>query len=137
MRRFEGSRNIHRGQGLVTIVVMADITVFHNPNCGTSRGVLEILAERGFEVEVVPYLKQPLTKSQLESIVAAIDVAPGELVRDDNRFKELALHKADYTTKSAVVKLLLEHPELMQRPIVVKGTTVILARPKDKVNAIL
>lgn len=116
---------------------MADIVVYHNPNCGTSRGVLEILNERGEAVEVIQYLKHPLTKAQLEVIVKAIDVEPGELVRNDNRFKELGLDKADYTTATTVVALLLKHPELMQRPIVVRGKRVVLARPKDKVAELL
>ena len=116
---------------------MADIVVYHNPNCGTSRSVLEILADRGVDVEVVQYLKTPLTKTQLEVIVNAIDVEPSELVRDDNRFKELGLSKADYVTAKAVVALLLEHPELMQRPIAIKGKQVVLARPKDKINALI
>ncbi len=116
---------------------MADVVVYHNPNCGTSRGVLEILGEAGVAVDVVQYLKTPLSKAQLETIVGSIDVEPAELVRDDNRFKELGLNKADYTTKAAVVKVLLAHPELMQRPIAIKGKTVILARPKDKINALL
>jgi arsenate reductase len=119
------------------LAAMADIVVYHNPNCGTSRGVLEILAEHGVAVDVVQYLKTPLSKAQLETIVGAIDVEPAELVRNDNRFKELGLDKTDYTTKAQVVKLLVEHPELMQRPIAVKGKTVILARPKDKITSIL
>ena len=116
---------------------MADIVVYHNPNCGTSRGVLEILAEHNVEVDVVQYLKTPLTKAQLVAIVKAIDVAPAELVRNDNRFKELGLDPAAYTTAAEVVALLVEHPELMQRPIVIKGKQVVLARPKDKVLALL
>ena len=116
---------------------MADVVVYHNPNCGTSRGVLELLAGAGVDADVVQYLKTPLSKAQLETIVDSIDVEPAELVRDDNRFKELGLRKDDYTSKAAVVKLLLEHPELMQRPIVIKGKAVILARPKDKTNALL
>ena len=116
---------------------MAEIVVYHNPNCGTSRGVLEILAEAGVEVDVVQYLKTPLTKAQLETIVDAIDVEPAELVRDDNRFKELGLNQGDYTTQAAVVKLLLLHPELMQRPVAIKGKTVILARPKDKIHTLI
>jgi arsenate reductase (glutaredoxin) len=116
---------------------MAEIVVYHNPNCGTSRGVLEILSAAGVDVDVVQYLKTPLSKAQLETIVDAIDVEPGELVRDDNRFKELGLDQGDYITKAAVVKLLLAHPELMQRPVVIKGKTVILARPKDKIHALI
>ena len=111
--------------------------MYHNPNCGTSRGVLEILRAAGVEVDVVQYLKTPLTKAQLETIVGAIDVAPEELVRDDNRFKELGLNRSDYSTAAAVVQLLLAHPELMQRPVAIKGKTVILARPKDKIRALI
>ncbi len=73
--------------------------------------------------------------------MAAIDVAPADLVRKDPRFKELGLDAADYTTAPAVVKLLAEHPELMQRPIAVSGSlqrgTVILARPKEKILGLL
>ena len=116
---------------------MAEIVVYHNPNCGTSRGVLEILAEAGIDVDIVQYLKTPLSKAQLETIVGAIDVPPADLVRDDNRFKELGLNKGDYTSKTAVVEVLLAHPELMQRPVVIKGKTVILARPNDKINALI
>ena len=116
---------------------MADIVVYHNPSCGTSRGVLEILAEHNVDVEVVQYLKTPLSKAQLEVIVKTIDVAPQELVRNDNRFKELGLNAADYTTSTSVVALLLEHPELMQRPIAIKGKQVVLARPKEKISALI
>ncbi len=116
---------------------MADIVVYHNPSCGTSRGVLEILAHAGIDVDVVRYLETPLTQAQLAAIVDAIDVEPSELVRNDKRFKELGLMKDDYISKDAVVKLLLAHPELMQRPIVIKDKTVILARPKEKINALL
>jgi arsenate reductase len=58
-------------------------------------------------------------------------------VRKDPRFKELGLDPAAYTTKTAVVALLVEHPELMQRPIAVLGTRTILARPKEKIFDLL
>lgn len=62
---------------------------------------------------------------------------PAELVRKDPRFKELGLDPAAYTTKAAVVALLLEHPALMQRPIAVRGGRTILARPKEKILDLL
>jgi arsenate reductase len=96
-----------------------------------------LLRERGVEFDVVEYLKQPLTKAQLETIVDAIDVEPAALVRQDPRFKELGLDPADYTTKTAVVRLLVEHPALMQRPIAVRGARTILARPKEKILDLL
>jgi len=111
--------------------------VYHNPVCGKSRGALEILAERGVDVDVIEYLKAPPTRAELERIVDAIPDPPGALVRNDKRFKELELHAADYTTKAQVVALLLEHPELMERPVVFRGDRAVIARPSEKVLELL
>lgn len=62
---------------------------------------------------------------------------PQDLVRKDKRFKDLGLNADDYRTKSAVVEVLLEHPELMERPVVVKGNKAVIARPSDKVEEFL
>ena len=107
--------------------------VFHNPVCSKSRGALEILSERGIETDVVEYLKAPPDRATLERIVDAIPNPPGELVRKDKRFKELGLAAADYTTRDAVVGLLLEHPELMERPVVFRGERAVIARPSETV----
>lgn len=66
-----------------------------------------------------------------------IDDPPAELVRKDKNFKDLGLNASDYTTENAVVALLLEHPRLMQRPVVVRGDRAVIARPSDKVKALL
>ena len=99
--------------------------------------MLEILRDRGVEFDVIEYLKQLPTRADLERILAAIPDEPGELVRKDKRFGELGLDAADYTTAEAVVDLLLEHPELMQRPVVFKGDEALICRPSDKVLAFL
>jgi arsenate reductase len=69
--------------------------------------------------------------------VRLLGVAPGELVRKDKRFTELGLNGADYQTAEQAVALLLEHPELMQRPIVVAGDRAIIARPSERVVELL
>ncbi len=66
-----------------------------------------------------------------------IDDPPAELVRKDKNFKDLGLNAGDYTTEDAVIALLLEHPRLMQRPVVVRGDRAVIARPSDKVEALL
>ncbi len=66
-----------------------------------------------------------------------VDVAPGGLVRKDKHFKDLGLNAADYTTIDAVVKLLAEHPRLMQRPIAVRGGRAVVGRPSEKVEELL
>ncbi|MGH7949381.1 MAG: ArsC/Spx/MgsR family protein [Candidatus Binataceae bacterium] len=61
-----------------------------------------------------------------------LESPPAELVRKDQRFKELSLNPDDYVTRDSVVALLLAHPELMQRPIVIRGDRAVIARPPEK-----
>ena len=99
--------------------------------------MLEILHDRGVEFDVVEYLKTPLDRADFERILDAIPDPPADLVRKDKKFGELGLDADDYTTKAAVIDLLLEHPVLMQRPIVFKGDEALICRPSDKVLAFL
>lgn len=116
---------------------MAGVTIYHNPVCGQSRGALEILRERGVDPEVVEYLKTPLDRATLERFLDLLPDPPADLVRKDKRFKELALDADAYQTREQVVAVLLKHPELMQRPVVVRGKRAVLARPSEKVLALL
>ena len=111
--------------------------MYHNPSCSKSRGALEILADKGVEHDVVEYLKAPPDRATLERILDAVAHAPAELVRKDGRFDELGLNASDYTTREAVVELLLEHPELMQRPVIFRGERAVIARPSEKVLELL
>jgi len=112
---------------------VSDYLVFHNPSCSKSRGALQILADEGIETDIVEYLKAPPDRATLERIVDTIPNPPAELVRKDKRFKELGLDAADYTERDAVVALLLEHPELMERPVVFHGDRAVIARPSELV----
>jgi arsenate reductase (glutaredoxin) len=111
--------------------------VYFNPSCSKARGAVEILRERGIELDVVEYLKQHPTRADLERIVDAIPDPPASLVRKDKRFAELGLDAADYETKEQVVAVLLEHPELMERPVVFRGDRAVIARPSEKVLELL
>jgi arsenate reductase len=66
-----------------------------------------------------------------------LDTPPAEMVRKDRRFEELGLKAADYVTAEAVVALLMKHPELMQRPVIVKGDKAVIARPPERLLALL
>ncbi len=116
---------------------MSDTQILHNPSCSKSRGALEILRERGVDADVTEYLKAPLDRAALERIVDLIDDEPAALVRKDAHFKELGLDGADYVTKDQVVALLLEHPRLMERPVVVVGDRAVIARPPEKLLALI
>jgi arsenate reductase (glutaredoxin) len=96
-----------------------------------------LLRAQGVEFDTVEYLKTPLHRTTLERIVAMLDTTPAELVRKDRRFEDLGLKAADYVSAKAVVELLLKHPELMQRPVIVKGAKAVIARPPERLLALL
>jgi len=116
---------------------MKRVTIYHNPACKHSRGALELLDTRHVEHDTVEYLKTPPDRATLEKIIDMLGEPPAEMVRDDNRFKELGLKREDYRTKKAVVDLLLKHPELMQRPIIIKAGRAVIARPPEKLLPLL
>jgi arsenate reductase (glutaredoxin) len=114
---------------------MDSITLYHNPSCSHSRGALALLNQRGVNFELIEYLKTPPSRSALEGIIAILEGPVADLVRKDKRFEELKLNAVDYTNPESVIALLLEHPELMQRPIVIRGGRAIIARPAEKLEA--
>jgi arsenate reductase len=112
---------------------MADeIVVFHNPVCSNSRGSLALLGEHDIEPDVIEYLHHPPDRGTLERILDAISDPPGALVRHDKRFAELGLDEGAYEDRESVIAVLLEHPELMQRPVVFVGDRAVIARPPEK-----
>ena len=98
---------------------------------------MELLRSRDVEFDIIEYLKKPPTRETLEKIIDMLDGPAADLVRKDKRFKELGLNADDYLEKKAVVALLLKHPELMQRPIIIRGKRAIIARPPEKLAALL
>ena len=116
---------------------MADLTVFHNPNCSTSRHAIDEVAGAGTDADVVQYLKTPLDRQGVLDLIAKLEDPPADLVRKDGFFTDQGLSEADYTTAEAVADLLVAHPRLMQRPVLVKGDRAIIGRPKDRVAAFI
>jgi arsenate reductase (glutaredoxin) len=95
------------------------------------------LRDRNVEFDVIEYLKQPLSRETLMQFLDLLPNEPADLVRKDKKFKQLGLKADDYVTREAVVDLLLEHPVLMQRPVIIRGERAIIARPSDTVNELL
>ncbi len=116
---------------------MSDMRIYHNPACSHSRGALEILEQQTAHVEVVLYLETPPSKEELERLLEFLEDPAADVVRKDKRFQELGLVESDYQTPGEVVAILTEHPELMQRPIIVKDDKAVLARPSEKVLTLL
>lgn len=116
---------------------MADLTLFHNPRCSTSRAALDAVSAAGADATVVQYLKTPLDEAGLRELLGRLEDPVTDLVRRDAAFKELGLTDDDVATPDQVVAVLLQHPRLMQRPVLVRGDRAIIGRPKDRVPAFL
>lgn len=116
---------------------MPDVTVLHNSACSTSRHALDEAGAADVDVEVVQYLKTPLDRAELLELMGKLEDPPADLVRKDGFFKAQGLVADDYVTPETVADLLVEHPRLMQRPVLVRGDRAIIGRPKDRVAAFL
>ena len=116
---------------------MADVTILHNTACSTSKHALAEAEESGTVADVVQYLKTPLGRNALLDLMGKLEDPPADLVRKDPFFAQLGLDAADYVTPEAVADLLVEHPRLMQRPVLIKGERAIIGRPKDRIRPFL
>ena len=116
---------------------MKDVTIYFNPSCSKCRTALELLDNRGIEPAVVRYLDDNPDREALLQIIEMISDDPAELIRKDSNFKALGLNAEDYVTKEAVADFLVEHPNLMQRPIVVHGSNAVIARPPERISEVL
>lgn len=116
---------------------MSDITIFHNPACGTSRNTLALIREKGFEPTVVEYLKTPLDAAQLRALVAELGIPVRALLREKTPpFDELRLADAKWSDEQ-LIGFMAEHPILMNRPVVRTPRGAALCRPAERVLALL
>jgi len=116
---------------------MADVVIFHNPHCNSSRNAVTIAEELGVDFEVVLYLKTPPDAEALRSIVAKLEDPVTDLVRRDSLWSKLGLTDADAATEEQVIDLLVRHKQLLQRPVVVTPAKAIVGRPKERVRELL
>ncbi len=116
---------------------MSDVTIFHNPACGTSRNVLGLIRNAGIEPNVVLYLKTPPSRAELEALIVKMGVPVREILREKGTpFAELGLGdpaKGD----AELIDAILAHPILMNRPIVVTEKGARLCRPSETVLDLL
>ena len=116
---------------------MTTITIYHNPACGTSRNVLALIRNSGEEPQVVEYLKTPPDRATLERLIAAMGVPVRDVLRQKGTpFDELGLADPSWTD-AQLVDFMLQHPILINRPIVVTPLGTRLCRPSEMVLDIL
>jgi arsenate reductase len=112
-------------------------TIYHNPRCGTSRTTLAAIRDAGIEPEVIEYLQYPPGRARLLALMKAAGLSPRDLVRPKEKvFAELGLD-IERASDEALLDAMVEHPILMNRPIVVTARGVRLCRPAERLNEIL
>ncbi|MGL4557050.1 MAG: arsenate reductase (glutaredoxin) [Afipia sp.] len=113
------------------------ITIYHNPNCGTSRNTLAMIRQSGTEPTVIEYLKQPPARAELIELIAAMGIPVRTLLREKGTpYAQLGLSDPKWTDDE-LLDLMLAHPVLINRPIVVTPKGVKLCRPSEAVLDIL
>ena len=116
---------------------MAGITIYHNPACGTSRNTLAMIRNSGAEPEVIEYLKTPPGKPTLQKLLAAMGMGVRDLLRQKGTpYEELGLSDPQWTDEQ-LLDFMVQHPVLMNRPVVVTPLGTRLCRPSERVLDIL
>ena len=114
-----------------------NVTIYHNPSCGTSRNVLAMIRQSGVEPEVIAYLETPPSRETLERLLAAMGKRPRDILRRKGTpYDELGLDDPALSD-AALLDAMLAHPILIERPIVVTAKGVRLCRPSETVLEIL
>jgi len=113
------------------------VTIYHNPDCGTSRNALAMIEAAGYRPEIVDYRKNGWTRSQLDHLLAAMDASPRTLLRDKGTpAAELGLLDPAISDE-AILAAMVAHPILVNRPIVVTPKGTKLCRPSEEVLSLL
>src|SRR5450631_4761239 len=108
---------------------MTEVTIYHNPSCGTSRNTLALIRNAGIEPTVIEYLKAPPDRATLKSLTSRMGIRPRDLLREKGTpYAELGLADARWTDDE-LLDFMLAHPILINRPIVVTAKGARLCRP--------
>jgi arsenate reductase len=115
---------------------MNDLTIYHNPRCGTSRATLTLLQEHGLTPRIVEYLQSPPSAAELKAIIAMLGIRPEQLVR-----KGEEIYRNRYAGKTLSddqwIAAMVRDPILIERPVVVHGNRAVIGRPPEAVLDLL
>jgi arsenate reductase len=113
------------------------VTIYHNPRCGKSRQTLQLLKDQGIEPDIIEYLKTPPSVQELDDILKKLGMEPRDLMRKkEAEYKANALDDATQD-RQTLIQAMVEHPILIERPIVLANGKAAVGRPPENVLAIL
>ena len=112
------------------------ITIYHNARCRKSREGLEIVKQSEKDYVVRQYLKEPLTEEELRELVKKLNIAPLELVRTEEKIWKQEYRNKDLDDEE-LIRVMTEHPKLIQRPIVVRDNEAVVGRPAERISQLI
>jgi arsenate reductase len=112
------------------------IRIYHNPQCRKSRAGLQYLKDKNIPFEIVEYLKNPLTEKQLETLLAKLNKKPSEIVRTQEEYYKKNLKGKSFKDHEWV-RILIQNPRIIQRPIVEKDYKAVIGDPYDNIDLLL
>ncbi len=113
------------------------VTIYHNPGCSKSRQTLQLLKEQGIEPTVVEYLVNPPTASELQEIIAVLEVNPRDMIRKNEQVYTTSGAHALSLSDTQLIELMIQYPELIERPIVLANGKAAMGRPPENVLGII
>ena len=113
---------------------MNKLTVYEKPTCTTCRKVAKVFSEQGIEFEKVNYYIKPFSKSLLKNLLNKMQMKPSELLRKNEDVYKKLKSKIGKLNEDEILNLMIDNPDLIQRPIVEKGKRAILARPPERIK---
>ena len=115
---------------------MQEIQIWHNPKCSKSRAAMELLENKNIDANVVKYLEQTPTKEELKDVLSKLKISAKELLRTgEDIYKELNLK--DENDEEKIIEAMVKNPILIERPIIIKGKSAVIARPIENLEELL
>ncbi|MHB8622599.1 MAG: arsenate reductase (glutaredoxin) [Sulfuricaulis sp.] len=113
------------------------VTIYHNPRCAKSRQTLALLEKRDIKPKVIEYLVTPPTETELKQLLELLGIRAYDLLRKNEvEYKQMHLDRADISDIE-IIRAMIKHPRLIERPIVVAGNKAVLGRPPENILNIL
>jgi len=113
------------------------VIIYHNPRCSKSRQTLQLLRDNGIEPTIIEYLKDPLGKKELEDILKLLNMEPRDLMRKQEHEYKAAWLDNPKLSRNELISAMIQHPVLIERPIIIANHKAVIGRPPGKALEII
>lgn len=112
------------------------IQIYHNPRCGKSRAALQYLHQKGIDPDIILYLKKPPTIEELNNVICKLNIKPYDLIRKKEKVFIESFRNSAFSD-SEWIQIMMEHPVLIERPLIITEEKAVIGRPAEKIDELL